>query len=276
MPAKVDTRDVAVARVAARQHGVVGRAQLLECGLSRDAIGTRVRNGRLHRLHRGVYAVGHVAPSLHRDFMAAVLACGDGAILSHGSAAVLWGFLKPLRGPIHVTSPSTSGKAQQRGIALHRSPSLRNPRLIAVRQRIPVTQPRRTIEDLKGAVPPQLERKAKRQAEFLGYELHLPTDHSRSDLETHFLSFCRRHRLPLPEVNSRVGPWTVDFLWPTQRVVVETDFFDYHRGSVAFEDDHQRDLGLRRHGYAVRRFTGAQIRNHPAEVVADLGEVLGG
>jgi very-short-patch-repair endonuclease len=82
--------------------------------------------------------------------------------------------------------------------------------------------------------------------------------------------------LPPPESNVRIGRWTVDFLWRRQRLVVETDFYSTHRGSVAFEDDHQRDLDLRRLGYRVRRYTGAQIRDHPALVVADLGEVLGG
>lgn len=72
-----------------------------------------------------------------------------------------------------------------------------------------------------------------------------------------------------------VGRWEVDFLWRAQLLAVETDFYGTHRGSVAFEDDHQRDLDLRRLGYRVRRYTGAQIRNHPAQVVADLGEVLG-
>ncbi len=139
-----------------------------------------------------------------------------------------------------------------------------------------MTSPRRTIIDLEGTIPDYLFRRAKRQAEFLRYELKLPSDRSPSDLESDFLSFCRRHRLPLPEVNVKVGSYEVDFLWPAQRLVVETDFFDYHRGSQAFEDDHQRELDLRRAGYAVRRFTGAQIRNHPALVVADLGEVLSG
>ena len=144
------------------------------------------------------------------------------------------------------------------------------------RERIPVTSPRRTIEDLPAVLPSYLVRRAKRQAEFLKYELRLPTDRSRSDLETDFLSFCRRHYLPLPEVNVKVGRWEVDFLWPTQRVVVETDFFDYHRGSQAFEDDHQRELDLRRSGYTVRRYTGAQIDDYPAEIVVELGEVLRG
>ena len=135
--------------------------------------------------------------------MAAVLACGEEAVLSHGSAAVLWGFLRPLEGPVHVTSPSTNGRARRVGIVLHRSPSLFERGNTAIRDRIPVTTPRRTIEDLPSVLPPYLVRRAKRQAEFLRYELNLPTDRSRSDLEGDFLSFCRRHGFPRPEVNSR-------------------------------------------------------------------------
>jgi very-short-patch-repair endonuclease len=204
--------------------------------------------------------------------MAAVLACGEGAVLSHGSAAVLWGFLKPLRGPIHVSLPSLNGRRRRQGIVIHRSPALPT----SVKTGVPVTSPGRTIRDLEGALPPYLVRRAKRQAEFLGYELDLPSDRSRSDLESDFLSFCRHHRLPLPEVNVGIGPLTVDFLWPTCKFVVETDFFDYHRGSQAFEDDHVRDFHLRRLGYTVRRYTGAQLESHPAEIAAELGEVLDG
>jgi very-short-patch-repair endonuclease len=275
---KSANRDVELARVAARQHGVVSTAQLVALGLSREAVRKRALSGRLHRLHRGVYAVGHAAPSLHRGFMAAVLSCGEGAVLSHTSAAVFWGFLKPIRGPVHVSLPSLGGRRRRSGIVVHRCVSLARSEdpLTRVRIGIPVTTPRRTIEDLPAALPPYLVRRAKRQAEFLGHELGLPTDRSRSDLETDFLSFCRHHQLPLPEVNVLVGSYTVDFLWSNQRVAVETDFFDYHRGSVAFEDDHQRELDLRRVGYTVRRYTGAQIRNHPALVVADLREVLSG
>jgi very-short-patch-repair endonuclease len=158
---------------------------------------------------------------------------------------------------------------------LHRSPSLKRKGETRVRDPIPVTSPRRTIEDLPSVLPSYLVRRAKRQAEFLGHELRLPTDRSRSDLETDFLSFCRRHGLPLPKVNVKVGRHEVDFHWPTQQVVVETDFFDYHRGSQAFEDDHQRELDLRRLNYTVRRYTGAQLRGYPAAIAAELGEVLG-
>jgi hypothetical protein len=208
--------------------------------------------------------------------MAAVLACGKGAALSHESAAYLWGFLKPEGGPVHVTSPSTAGKALRAEIALHRSPSLGKRGEVTRRERIPVTTPRRTIEDLEGTIPAYLWRRAKKQAEFLRFELNLPTDRSRSDLERDFLRFLTRHGFPPPEVNVRVGRHEVDFLWRPQRVVVETDFFDYHRGHQAFEDDHQRELDLRRLGYTVRRYTGAQLDDHPAEIVGELGEVLGG
>jgi very-short-patch-repair endonuclease len=273
---KLDSATLELGVLAGRQHGVVTAAQLAALGIGRTTVNRWLRRGRLHRLHRGVYAVGHVAPSEERRFMAAVLACGQGAALSHGSAAVLWGFLKPLEGPLHVTSPSTSGKARRAGIVLHRSPSLMKKGETRVRERIPVTSPPRTIEDLPAVLPSYLVRRAKRQAEFLKYELRLPTDRSRSDLETDFLCFCRRHHLPLPEVNVKVGPWEVDFLWPSHKLIVETDFFDYHRGSVAFEDDHQRELDLRRLKYTVRRYTGAQLRSYPAEIAAELGEVLGG
>ncbi len=244
--------------------------------MGRGAIAARVRNGRLHRLHRGIYAVGHAAPSEARSFMAAVLACGGGAALSHRSAGVLWKFLKPVAGPIHVTSPSMSGKAERAGLVLHRSPSLRKKGVVTQRHRIPVTSPRRTIEDLEGTVEPYLYRRAKRQAEFLGHRLDLPTDRSRSDLERDFLTFLTKHRFPQPEVNAKVGRYEVDFLWRSHGLVVETDFFDYHRGSVAFEDDHQREMDLRRQGYTVRRYTGAQLDGNPAEIVVELGEVLGG
>jgi hypothetical protein len=210
--------------------------------------------------------------------MAAVLALGPGAALSHMSAAALWGLLRPEGGPIDVSVPSNSGRRRRDGIRVHRCRSLTADQ-ITERYRIPVTTPDRTIEDLHGNVPPHLVRRATRQAELAKYPLtaraRAGTKGTRSDLELDFLAFCAEHGIPRPEVNVRIGKWRVDFLWRAERVVVETDFFDYHRGSVPFEDDHQRDLDLRRAGYAVRRYTGAQIRDHPALVVADLGEVLG-
>jgi very-short-patch-repair endonuclease len=121
---KIDTADARIDEISRRQHGVVTVAQLEAIGLSRHAVAKRANKGRLHRMHRGVYAVGHKGLSWHGRWMAAVLACGDGAVLSHGSAAALWGLLRPINGPVHVSTPSTSGRSKRRGIHLHRAPSL--------------------------------------------------------------------------------------------------------------------------------------------------------
>ncbi|HVQ58739.1 MAG TPA: DUF559 domain-containing protein [Solirubrobacterales bacterium] len=188
--------------------------------------------------------------------------------------------------------PSQTGRASRIGITIHRCPSLiaavadtdapghrtaAPPSLITVRNRIPVTTVPRTVEDLRGSVPSHLYRRAHRQAELAGHRLpNADSERTRSDLERDFLRFCGRHGLPTPEVNVRIGRLTVDFLWRAHRLIVETDGYRYHRGSISFEDDHQRDLHLRRQNYTVHRYTGAQLRNQPAEVVAELGEVLFG
>ena len=102
----------------------------------------------------------------------------------------------------------------------------------------------------------------------------IESDRTRSDLETAFLALWHRHGLPSPEVNVRLGRWEVDFLWRAQRLVVEVDCFAYHRGSVAFEDDHARDLDLRQQGYTVRRFTDRQLEEEPERIVADVSAAL--
>ena len=295
MPYKVDRPDAAIARIAERQHGVVTAKQLEAAGLGRMAISERVKNGRLHRIHRGVYAVGHRAPSWHGRWMAAVLACGEGAVLSHHSAAALWKLLKPIEGPIHVSVPSTNGRITQRGIHLHRCPSLspsagpspspsylpaggRGRRLATHRDRIPVTTIQRTIDDLEDTVAPRLFRRAKRQAELMNVRVRDATGRrARSDLEEDFFALVHNHRprLPLPETNVKLGRHEVDFLWREQKLVVETDSYLYHRGSVSFHDDHARDLDLRQLGYTVLRFSERQIEDEPDRVVADVAAALG-
>jgi len=236
--------------------------------------------------------------------MAAVLACGEGAVLSHTSAAVLWGLLKPIDGPVHVATPKASGRARRPGIHLHRSPSLStppqaqepspspsyppqaggrrgrlSPNLTTFRHGIPVTTVSRTLEDLRAAnlLAPRLLRRATRQAELAGHRLEgIATDRTRSDLEALFLALIRRHRLPRPEVNVKLGRWTVDFLWRAERLVVETDHWGYHRGSVAFEDDHARDLDLRAAGFSVLRFTDRQLEGEPERVAAAVAGELAG
>jgi very-short-patch-repair endonuclease len=293
---KLDTADAEVARIGARQHGVIALKQLEAAGLTRYAVAKRANKGSLHRIHRGVYAVGHRGLSLHGRFMAAVLACGEKAVLSHASAAILWELLKPLDGPVHISTPSTSGRARRPGIHLHRAPSLAEPspspsysqqeggrggRLPAIlttyRDNIPVTTVPRTIEDLRASslLPPHLLRRAIRQAEIRGHRpVGLETDRTRSDLEAAFLALFARHRIPRPEVKPKLGRWEVDFLWRDQRLVVEVDFWTYHRGSVAFHADHERDLDLRAAGYAVHRFTDRQLETEPERVVADIRGAL--
>lgn len=208
--------------------------------------------------------------------MAAVLAVGDGAVLSHGTAAALWEFLKPIAGPIDVTVPGDGGRARRPCIRCHRSRTL-CPADVTRRHGIPVTTPARTVADLEGAVEPRLRRRAIRQAEFAGHRLGagVSSGRTRSDLERDFLRFCRHWEIPAPDVNVRVGRLVVDFLWAEAGLAVETDSWSYHRGSVAFEDDHDRDLELRRRRIDLIRVTGRQLERHPEAIATDLLEALG-
>jgi very-short-patch-repair endonuclease len=229
----------------------------------------------MHRLYRGVYAVGHRSLSWRGRWLAAVLAAGEGAVLSHGSAAALWEFLRPIQGPAHVTVAAARRPKSRPELRIHRSRTLA-PHHMTRRHGIAVTAPARTIADIRGAVAPHLFRRALRQAELAGHRVpHLGlVRRSRSDLELLFLALCDAHDLPRPLVNHRVAGLRVDFFWPDRRLVVETDSWTYHRGSVAFEDDHGRELALRARGIATRRYTGAQLEAAPDAVAADLREVL--
>jgi very-short-patch-repair endonuclease len=278
-----------IARVARTQHGIVTTQQLADAGLSRAAIAKRVQSGRLYRVHQGVYSVGHDGLDEEAKWMGAVLALGPGAVLSHGAAAVLWDLLRPLSGPIDVTVPNRTGRSRRRGIRIHRRPDLlagatlstngfqtRPHSLVTVRKRIPVTTVPRTLGDIRATLAPYLVRRAIRQAEFLGLALgEIKTDRTRSDLERDFLRLCRRYGLPLPEVNVLIGGMTVDFLWRSHRLIVETDSYATHGGTVAFENDRERDLRLRRLGYSVHHFSERQLELEPAAVAADVAAALG-
>jgi very-short-patch-repair endonuclease len=215
--------------------------------------------------------------------MAAVLACGPGAVLSHISAGELWGMLRTDRvlspaeprppGDIHVTVPS---KARHRpGIQVHRSRTL-VPAALTRRAGIPVTTASRTLADLRRILPQPQFAAALRQAEFLGLPLDpaLEADHTRSELEARFLRLCRRHRLPRPEANVPIGPCTVDCLWRDRRLVVELDGHRAHGSRAAFEADRERDAYLTRLGFSVVRFTWRQVTRSPADVAATLRQVL--
>ena len=227
--------------------------------------------------------------------MAAVLAVGGGptfreavldhwgAAVSHRSAASLWEMLAGRPGPCDVIVRGTGGRVQRAGIRVHRSRSLAAVD-VTLRRGIPTTTPARTAADLRtaislgrpGAISGRELRKAIRQANVLGLQLG-PGDakvRTRSDLEADFLRLCRRYRLPPPQVNVRIGPYLVDFAWRGSRLVVETNSYLYHRGEVAFQDDHARDLELRRRGFEVLRLSELQLEKEPAWVAEILAARL--
>lgn len=261
--------------MASRQHGVVSIAQLNAIGVTKDSVRRRVSSGKLHRIHRGVYAVGHSSLSHRGMWMAAALACGEGSVVSHRSAAELWRLLRPTGGPVEVSVAGYGGRSRRAGLRIHRRVAIR-PEDVTRRYGIPVTRPAQTIVDLRGCVSPSQLRRAIRQASVLGLPLgpDIVADPTRSDLELFFLRLCRRHRLPTPEVNVFIGSHDVDFLWRDARLVVETDGYGFHRGRQAFEDDRARDLDLRTRGYDVLRFSYRQVIDEPDRIATVVRSVL--
>ncbi|MBM3668154.1 MAG: DUF559 domain-containing protein [Actinobacteria bacterium] len=282
------------------QHGVVTRAQLVECGLSGEAIEHRIRTRRLHRVHHCVYAVGR--PQLTREgrWLAAVLACGPGAVLSHLSAALCWGIVggANLRrgGPVHVTVPA-GRRPRPSGVRVHRRAALDASERSA-RDRIPLTSPIRTMLDLAAELPaPRLER-AVGVADKLGLaspdQLRLALAERRgargvgalralldresfavtdSELERRFLPIARRAGLPLPETQAMVCGFRVDFHWPCLGLVVETDGLRYHRTASQQARDRARDQAMTEAGLVPLRFTHGQVLRQPARVEHTLRKV---
>lgn len=272
--------DAHIAAIASGQFGVVSIRQLRDCGLDQSAVKRRVHAGRLHRLHRGVYAVGHMAVPAEGRWLAATLAIGRDAVLSHRAAAELWRLLPGAQiFPIDISVPGNGGRAPRRRIRLHRCISL-DARAVTRRLGIPVTTPARTIVDLRPVSSPEEVRRAMRQADVLGLSIAagehegVPTAATRSELESLFLDLCRRHGLPPPEANVRIAGLLVDFAWKASRLIVETDGYRYHRGRTAFEDDRVRDLHLRNNGYEVIRLTHEQVTKRPREIAGVLKKVL--
>lgn len=291
--------DRAIAEMAARQYGVVSRAQLRGLGLSDSAIARRVEAGRLHRVHGGVYAVGHPLLSMHGRWLAAVLACGPGAALSHASAAALWGIRRSEAAIVDVIVPRT-GARSRRGLRIHRPHAL--PRgETTTRDRIDVTTPPRTLLDLAATLRERELHRALDQAEIReltdypalaamaaahpGHqgsgrlaralrEHYAGTTLTRSELEERFLALCRSRGLPPPAVNVHVGTLEVDFLFPRQRVVVETDGWRFRGHRAAFERDRRRDAELTRAGYRVLRFTQRQVVSEAQAVAATVAAAL--
>ena len=291
--------------MAARQHGVVCRSQLERAGLTRSAVAHRLRTGRLWRVHRGVYAVGRPELSCEGTWIAAVLACGPDAVLSHASAAGLWE-LRPEhpRASRHVSVPSQSGRSRSRretgAIVLHRSATL-CPGEVTHRRDVPVTTLARTLLDLASALEVRALRSVLREAEYR-HRLDLGTlrrsldgtgssnRHGRlrralapwtpgigqteSDLEMEFLALCARRRLPLPDLQVVIGHHRADFVWPEHALIVETDGYEAHRGRLAFGADRAKDRALQAAGYDVLRFTWSDVVGAPNATVRELRAAL--
>ena len=291
--------EVQVATLASAQYGVVAHRQLVELGFSPSAIARRLRAGRLHRIHLGVFAVGHQSVSQRGRWLAAVLACGPDALLSHSPAGTLWDLCPTGRATVDVTVPGRTRRGQS-GIAVH------NVRRVeaqdrTVRDGIPVTTVARTLLDLAEVVRPRELERAFEHAERLRLldvtaiedvcrrsrgrrglrplgallaEHRDPAPATRSELERRFLDLCRTADLPRPSVNAVVAGYEVDMLWSQRRVVVELDGYAFHHTRAAFERDRARDATLQLGRYRVVRVTHRRLQCEPAAVVAILRSLL--
>jgi hypothetical protein len=251
-----------ITRLATEQHGMITRRQLINAGFASNTIGQWIKTGRLIRVHHGVYALGHLPPSPHAKAMAAVLACGPRAVLSHRSAASLWGLIRH-HGPVEVTAPT---KHTRPGVIVHRSPLTDAD--TTTHYGIPTTTAARTLRDLAHILDPAALTRAVNDARLrhllndgdLPATLtpgHAPT---RSVFEDAFLSFCERHHLPRPEVNAIVAGHEVDMLWRPHRLIAELDGRAYH---ADFEHDRDKDADLLTAGHRVIRVTWKRLTHHP-------------
>ena len=286
--------DVAVAMIAARQNGNITCRQLLDLGLDDKAIAWRVKKGRLYRVFRGVYSVGRRPVTPHEWASAAVLACGAGAALSHGSAMALWGYWRRWDKPFEVT---VVGDRRTNGIRVHRSTTLRR-RETTTQLGIRVTSPARTVLDMC----PRLRDKALKRtvndalgspwltedqlAETLAHHPTLPGTSriarligldgtpTRSGWEDDFPQFCADHGLPAPVMGVPLAGYILDALFPDEKVIVELDSWGFHQGKIAFETDRERDAETLARGFVTVRVTEERLDERPAEEAARLHAIL--
>jgi very-short-patch-repair endonuclease len=270
--------DRALAELATRQDGIVERRQLLALGLGAPAIDHRVRAGRLILLYRGVYAVGHEALTDRGRMRAALIAAGPTAALSHRTAAALWRLL-PSMPPFVEVTVTRRGPRTRPGLVVH---STRHPPEIRSLGRLPLTAPLRTLADLahstdiermcaEALVLKLLTEEELDAAGILDPDLVAPT---RSRFERLFRATLRKAGLPPPITGHPIGPYTADFAWPEERVIVETDGWGFHGNRVAFEDDRARDAYLAAHGWVVVRVTWRRLKRQPMLVMTQLAQTL--
>jgi hypothetical protein len=282
-----------IADLAGKQHGYVTRRQLLPLGVSADAIDYRIKIGRLIPVYAGVYAVGHLPALVQDRAFAAVLAFGPGAVLSHDSAACVWGVYRRWTTPFHVTAP---GARRRPGIQGHRG---RLGRRDTTRQLgLPVRSPARTLMDIAPALADRSLTRAVNDLRrsnylFLGdlAELVLrcsratgaarlrpfiitPTGPTASEFEDAFQAFCQRFGLPTPPVNEPLAGYTVDAFFPVERVIVELDGYDFHSDRGAFESDRERDATMLALGIVTVRITWERLIHTPEREARRLLVIL--
>ena len=289
--------------MAERQHGLITLPQLQSLGLGRSGVSRRARSGRLHRIHRGVYAVGRPHLTQHGHWMAATLACGPRAVVSHRSGAALQALRRDSRVKTDVTLAAASARSRPR-ITVHASTTL-TPADITTVDGIPCTTVARTLVDLGDVAPPRAVELAVDQAEILRvFDLRAvraaldragrrrgagilravleayggPTI-TRRELEELMLALCRAASFPRPAVNAWISlgdgiAYQADFLWREQKLIAETDGRETHMTTKAFEHDRLRDQRLAMAGYTVIRFTWRQVVDDPGSVTEALRTLL--
>lgn len=291
-------RDRAIGALAARQHGVVSRRQLLDAGLTRRMLHGRLRSGHLLRLHPGVYAVGHAQLRREGRWLAAVLAAGPGAALSHRSAAALHGIRES-----ETLEVTTTRRVRVRGVLIHRTTALDRQDLTS-RRAVRVTTLERTLVDLAGILSAEQLGKLLREADRAGRlgetviraararidgrrdagakalraalakHDRLATSLTLSELEDRFLGLLDAEDLPRPLTNHKIAGMKVDAVWPAERVAVELDGWAWHHDRAAFQEDRTRDARLARAGWTVVRFTHADVVHRPRHVAETLRDLL--
>jgi very-short-patch-repair endonuclease len=292
-------RERAMAKLATRQHGVVALRQLAALGFGVRAVERRIRDGRLHQLHRDIYAVGHTRISRRGRWWAAVLAYGDESLLSHHSAAALWELVRPRAGSIDVTAPmGRQGPTRRDGIWIHRGRL--HPEDCTEHDGIPVTSVARTLFDYAEVVnfrrleqaweeADRLKRLRLREVERVcergyGRRALRPTRRllaearavvrTRSPLEDRFQDFCRFYDLPPHSTNVGVLGKEVDVLWPAAKLIVELDSWEFHSHRAAFQRDRARDTRLLVAGYRTARVTHDRLDQEAAALATEIHELL--
>ena len=287
MAPKVSTVEATLAELATRSHGVVTRVQLLRAGITGDEIRHRLSLGALLREHGGIYRVGHRAPSVEARYLAAVWACGDGAVLSGRAAAYLWGILKGAAPPPEVTAPS---EHRIKGVTTHRARHIAR----TTHRGIPITTVPRTLVDLAShlsldalaracheagvkyeTTPEQVEAVlAKRRRTRGAAKLRAVTSGDvqalLSELERSFQRRLKEAGLPLPQTNRPAHGRRVDCRWPDRRLTVELDSYRYHHSRHAWEQDRRREREARARGDEFRRYTYGDVVESPRLMFAEL------